>query len=53
MSFFPIYFFDMQNEKDYINHYKEFLRIPDFEIRFHKITGAILVLEILNININL
>ena len=26
LSFFPIYIFDMENEKDFLNHYKEFLR---------------------------
>ena len=43
----------MQNENDYLNHYKEFLHILDFEKFFWKIDGALLVFEILNNNVYL
>ena len=45
--------FYMQNEKDYLNHYNEFLHILDFEKFFEKIVYALLVKETLNLNIYL
>ena len=38
----------MQNGKDYLNQYNEFLQILDFEKFFQKIVYALLVFEILN-----
>ena len=43
----------IQNEKDYLNHYNEFLHMLDFKKLFKKILYAILVFEILNNNIYL
>ena len=36
MSYFPISIFDMHDEKDYSNHYNEFVHTLDFEISFRK-----------------
>ena len=35
--------YDMQNEKDCLNHHNEFLYILDFEKLFSKIVGAFFV----------
>ena len=43
--------YDMQNEKDYLNHYKKFLHILDFEELFWKIVVAALVFGISNNNV--
>ena len=48
---FPIYFFDMRSEKDYLYHYNEFLHIQDFETFLRKAFGALMVMEFLNINL--
>ena len=44
---------ELKKEKDYSNHYNEFEHIQDFEELFQKIVYAILVYEILNINVYL
>ena len=43
----------MQNEKDYLNQYNEFLHILDFKIVFYKIVGALLVFDVLDNNVYL
>ena len=42
---------DIQNEKGFFYHSQKFVYIQDFEIFFRKSDGALLVYEVLSINV--